>query len=63
MNIQLEKIQRETRQKRSIRVSLVITKAASDFMREKNISPTKLFDEALTQVGFIETKDIKAKTK
>lgn len=53
MEIKIEDIQRK--QKGYKKISIEITKDTSDWMREKNISPTALFNSAI--------KELKAKEK
>lgn len=52
--MEIENIQRKERPEKKIGISIRILKSQSDFMREKNISPTKLFVAVLEEL--IESK-------
>ena len=59
--INTKNIQRDSTKatRKTIALSIRITKDVSDFMREKNISPTGLFNAALKEVGYKEPKNEK----
>ena len=49
--MEIENIQREHKpDKRKVSISIRITKKHSEFMKEKNISPTKLFIKSLEEL-------------
>lgn len=56
MNV--ENIKRRTQSHRkSVLISIRITPAISEWLREKNYSPTGIFYEALKELGFEEKDD------
>lgn len=48
--MEIEDIQREKDADRNVGISLRTSEEKSNFMREKNISPTKLFNLALEEI-------------
>ncbi len=51
------KIKRRKPSEKRISISMRITQAQSKFMREKNYSPTGIFNEALVELGFKENQE------
>jgi hypothetical protein len=45
-----------TNERRSVRVNIRLTPSQERFIIEKNLSVTKIMNEALKQLGFVETE-------
>jgi len=48
--MKIEDVKKDRKERRTIRINMKILPSVSKFMKEHNVSPTKVFDEAMKEL-------------